>query len=62
MGSSGVTHEKLGEIQKNVFGVLDFDGDGADLSVYSVHQTDDSSVEWTVRIPRGRVEGGSVSN
>jgi hypothetical protein len=54
LGSTGVNIEHLGEIKKNVYGVLDLKSDGIEISIRSISpsRTYKSGTLWSVPIPR----------
>lgn len=54
MGSTGVKEDHLGEVKKNVFGVLRFDRGHVALTVYSVDPKHPSQELWTVTVPYQR--------
>lgn len=50
LGSSGVRGE-LGEIGKNTVGFLTFNNDEVEVSIYSIHPTNDANPIWSVKVP-----------
>ena len=48
MGSSGVSSEHLGEVGKNTFGVLKFNRGFVNISIFTIHPTNQSALVWSV--------------
>lgn len=51
MGSTGVRQDHLGEVGKNVFGLLSFEGEGVDVQMHTLSPSTPSEELWRLRVP-----------